>query len=61
MHIYVDHSVLEVFANDRVSITTRIYPTRSDSLGVALFAEREDARLLRLDAWPMRSIWGPEG
>jgi beta-fructofuranosidase len=61
LRIFVDHSVLEVFANDRVSITTRIYPTRSDSLGVAVFAEREDARLVRLDAWHMRSIWEPEG
>jgi beta-fructofuranosidase len=36
LRIFVDRSILEVFANDRVSITTRIYPTRRDSLGVAL-------------------------
>lgn len=57
LHIFLDHSVLEVFANDRVSITSRIYPTGTDSLGVALVAERADALLLRLDAWPMGSIW----
>jgi beta-fructofuranosidase len=61
LRIFLDRSILEVFANDTVNITTRIYPTRSDSLGVALFAERGDARLLRLDAWHMHSIWGPEG
>lgn len=60
LHIFLDHSVLEVFANARVSITSRIYPTRADSLGVALLAEREDARLLRFDAWRMRSIWTTE-
>ena len=45
LHIFLDRSVLEVFANERVSITSRIYPTRADSLGVALLAERGDARL----------------
>jgi beta-fructofuranosidase len=56
LHIFLDRSVLEVFANERVSITSRIYPTRADSLGVALLAEQADARLLSLDAWQMRSI-----
>jgi len=57
LRIFLDHSILEVFANDTVSITTRIYPTRPDSLGVALLAEKHSARLLQLDAWRMASIW----
>jgi beta-fructofuranosidase len=60
LHIFLDRSVLEVFANQRVSITSRIYPTRADSVGVALLAEREGARLLSFDAWQMRSIWAGE-
>jgi beta-fructofuranosidase len=59
LRIFLDRSVLEVFANERVSITSRVYPTRADSLGVALLAEHEGARLLRLDAWQMRTIWAP--
>jgi beta-fructofuranosidase len=54
LHIFLDRSVLEVFANERVSITSRIYPTRADSLGVALLAERGDAQLRHLDAWQLR-------
>jgi beta-fructofuranosidase len=57
LRLFLDRSVLEVFANQRVSITSRIYPTRADSLAVALLAEREDAQLLHFDAWRMRSIW----
>jgi len=57
LRIFVDHSVLEVFANDTVSLTTRVYPTRDNSIGVALLADRPGARLLQLDAWPMASIW----
>ncbi|MBC8075861.1 MAG: glycoside hydrolase family 32 protein [Chloroflexales bacterium] len=54
LRVFLDRSVLEVFANERVSITSRIYPTRADSQGVALLAERGDAQLLGLDAWQMR-------
>jgi beta-fructofuranosidase len=57
VRIFVDHSVLEVFANDTLSVTTRVYPTRDDSVGIALLADRPGARLLQLDAWPMASIW----
>src|SRR5262249_29383479 len=55
LRIFLDRSVLEVFVNERASITSRIYPTRADSLGVALLAEQEGARLLHLDAWRMRA------
>jgi beta-fructofuranosidase len=54
LHLFLDRSVLEVFVNERVSITSRIYPTRADSTSVALLAERGDAQLLRLDAWQLR-------
>jgi len=57
LRIFIDHSILEVFANDTVSISTRIYPTRADSLGVAVMAAQQSTRLLQLDAWRMASIW----
>ena len=53
LHIFLDRSVLEVFANNRQCLTQRIYPTRSDSLGVSIFARGGDALLNRLDAWTM--------
>jgi Glycosyl hydrolases family 32 C terminal len=49
--------VVEVFANERLALTERIYPTRPDSLGLGLFAEGGAARLLSLDVWTMGSIW----
>lgn len=57
LRIFLDRSLLEVFANDRVVLTTRIYPTRPDSQGVALLAEQQDVWLDSLDAWQLRSIW----
>jgi beta-fructofuranosidase len=57
LRVFVDHSVIEVFANGRAALTTRVYPTREDSLGVGLFACGGQARLVSLDAWQIESIW----
>lgn len=57
LHIFVDHSVVEVFANASACLTTRVYPTRPDSVGLALFAHGGSAQLQSLDAWQMASIW----
>lgn len=57
LRIFLDRSVLEVFANGRVCLTSRIYPTRSDSLGVTVAAAGGRARLRSLDVWAMASIW----
>jgi len=35
----VDGSLVEIFANDRFAMTSRIYPSRLDSRGVGLYAE----------------------
>ncbi|MDP6438083.1 MAG: glycoside hydrolase family 32 protein [Candidatus Brocadiia bacterium] len=63
LRIFLDRSVVEVFANGRLCLTKRIYPSRSDSLGVALFARGGRAKLRSMDAWHMSSIWpaGEEG
>ena len=57
LRAFLDRSVLEVFANGRLCISERIYPSRPDSLGLALFAEGMPARLLGLDVWPLAPIW----
>jgi beta-fructofuranosidase len=57
LHVYVDCSVLEIFANEQICITTRIYPSRPDSLGVGLFVEDGETTLNSLDVWEMSSIW----
>ncbi len=56
LRVFVDHSVLEVYANGRAYMASRIYPSRTDSLGVALHS-RAEAHLQALTVWQMRSIW----
>lgn len=57
LHVFVDRSSVEVFANDGARVLThRIFPA-PESDGVSLFATGGSAHLARLDAWSLRSIW----
>ena len=51
LRIFIDKSVVEVFVNDRLCLSTRVYPSRSDSLGVSLCAKEKDTVLLHAQAW----------
>jgi len=53
LRVYVDKSVVEVFANDRQAVMRRIYPTRKDSLNVILFAKGGSATVRTLESWDM--------
>jgi len=51
LRVFVDKSVVEVFANSRQAIARRIYPSRADSIGVSLFSTGGTARVRTLEAW----------
>ncbi len=53
LRVFVDKAVVEVFANDRQAICRRVYPGRSDSLGVLLFAKGGAASFSSVKAWEM--------
>ena len=57
LRIFVDRSVVEVFANNRQCLTKRIYPARRDSQGVQLFARGGSAKLKSMDVWDMAAVW----
>ena len=57
LRIFIDKSVVEVFANGRQCVALRIYPGRRDSVGVSIRAQGRDAELRSLEAWQMKSIW----
>jgi sucrose-6-phosphate hydrolase SacC (GH32 family) len=57
LHIFVDHSVIEIFVNNRAVITSRVYPTLSSSRGVQLYTTGGSAHINSLDIWKLRSIW----
>lgn len=54
LHVFVDRSSVEVFADDgRAVLSARVFPDPG-SLGVAVLGR---ARLLSLDAWKLAAIW----
>jgi len=57
LRIFIDRSVIEVFANGRQCLTLGTYPSREDSKSVSVFARGKDAKLVSLRAYQMRSIW----
>ena len=59
LHLFLDRSTLEVFANRRTCASDRLYPAREDSLGAGLFALGGRARLESLKVWRRSSIFFP--
>ena len=51
LRVFVDKSVVEVFANSRQAVMRRIYPSRPDSLAVKLFARGGPASVRSARAW----------
>jgi beta-fructofuranosidase len=61
LHLFVDGSVLELFANERRCLSTRIFPAREDSTGITTYAADGRAVLGDLDVWTMGSAWPAVG
>jgi len=57
LRVFVDRSVVEVFANGRQCVAMRVYPGREDSVGVSLRAQGGEATLSSLDAWQMENLY----
>ena len=51
LRVFVDKSVVEVFANSRQATARRIYPSRQDSVGVRVSSAGGDTRVHSLKAW----------
>src|SRR5262245_57320068 len=52
LRIFLDRSMLEVFANERQALTQRIYPSRTESVGVTAYSRGGPATLSG-EAWDM--------
>lgn len=56
LHIYLDRSMVEVYANGLKSLTTRVYPTLEDALGLKLMGDGQ-RKIKSLSVWKMKSIY----
>lgn len=53
LHIFLDRSVVEVFANERQAVMRRVYPTRQDSKEILIFSSGGDTKIKFIEAWDM--------
>jgi beta-fructofuranosidase len=56
LHLFVDHSVLEVLVNDVVSVTKAI-STLATKPTLSVRSDGGETRFKSIQAWPVRSIW----
>lgn len=54
LRIFADQSVIEVFVNDEVCLTARVYPSLEDSHGILLNSEGE-VKVASMDIWEMQA------
>jgi beta-fructofuranosidase len=57
LRILVDGSVVEIIANQRTSLTSRVYPSLAGSAQFKLLARESNGQLCSLDVWKIDSIW----
>ncbi len=56
LHILLDRSLIEAYANGLKSLTTRVYPSRMDANGLKLWSDGE-MQILSLEIWEMNSAF----
>ena len=56
LHVFVDKSIVEVFANGKRCISVRSYPTLPESQTVAVLSRGVDV-CVEYEAWQMHSIY----
>ncbi|MEO2203060.1 GH32 C-terminal domain-containing protein [Paenibacillus pabuli] len=57
LHIFLDRSVVEAFANYKKKLTTRVYVGRYDSLGLQIWAD-QDITIKSMEVWNMKALTG---
>jgi beta-fructofuranosidase len=60
LRVFLDSSIIEVYANRRRCLTSRVYPSRPDSTGLRLAASNGPVTVQELMAWEMNPIWPAE-
>jgi beta-fructofuranosidase len=61
LRVFLDRSVVEIYANGRHCLTSRVYPTRDEAVGVSAVAEGGRASIASLSAWEMGDAMPTDG
>lgn len=53
LHVYVDHSIMDIFINEKWAFSIRLFPTDDTATGVEAFSEGGETVFNKLDAWTL--------
>ncbi|MEC0329208.1 GH32 C-terminal domain-containing protein [Paenibacillus macerans] len=56
LHLYLDRSMVEAYANGLKNLTTRVYPSRKDAMGLEVWGD-DKLTVTSLEVWDMKPIW----
>jgi beta-fructofuranosidase len=56
LHIIMDHSIMDIFLNNKYAFSIRIFPTETTAEGVELFSEGGNTRLTTLQSWQLNPL-----
>ncbi len=56
LRIFMDRSIVEIFANERLCVTQRIYPSRTDSLGISFRTVGSDLEITSGKFWELECV-----
>ena len=57
MHVYVDRSVIEAYVDGKKSLTTRVYPTLADAVGLRVLGDAK-VKVKSLEVWNLDGAFG---
>ena len=53
LNVFVDHSILDIFVNDRWASSIRLFPTDAQALGIEAFSSNGTTAVKSLQAWTL--------
>lgn len=59
LHIYIDKSMVEAYVNKLKALTTRVYPTRENALGLSIWADKnvDTVKVKKMIIWKLKSAY----
>jgi sucrose-6-phosphate hydrolase SacC (GH32 family) len=56
-HIFIDHSVFEIYLNNKFCISSRIYLKNKNGFRASIFSDAGEIEIQKLDLWTLDPIW----
>jgi beta-fructofuranosidase len=57
MRVFLDHSVVEIFASHQTCLVSRVYPQDVNNHQLGLFVENNPVIIPSFDIWTLKNIW----